>query len=97
MSISLTTAELSEESQELVSSTVQAVSSEDFASLDMRSILGEALFSLSSSMGIDVSQEVAQSGAVKKEIQVKVSFYLYVYFPFVQKIKHLNSFSLTSF
>mmetsp|Transcript_24128 Transcript_24128/g.33156 ORF Transcript_24128/g.33156 Transcript_24128/m.33156 type:complete len:425 (+) Transcript_24128:234-1508(+) len=62
-------AELSEESQELVSSTVQAVSSEDFASLDMRSILGEALFSLSSSMGIDVSQEVAQSGTVKKEMQ----------------------------
>eukprot|EP01036_Dinobryon_divergens_P030514 gene30514-39768_t len=58
-----------EESSELVTNTVSAVTTENFASLDMKGILGEALYKLSTSMGINVTDDLTQSEESKKDIQ----------------------------
>lgn len=54
---------------DLVTNTVTAVTTEDFASLDMKGILGEALYTLTASLGIDVKDELLQSDDSKRELQ----------------------------
>lgn len=58
----------------LASSTVQAVATDSISNLDMKSILGDVLYTLTSTMGIDMNAELSQSGDAKKDLQVLPRF-----------------------
>jgi hypothetical protein len=56
--------------EDIVKSTVDAATQGDLRSLDMKSLLGEALSSLTEQLGIDVSSELTGSDTAKADIQV---------------------------
>jgi hypothetical protein len=58
-------------SSEVVRSAVDAASQGDVASLDVKSLLGEALSTLTEQLGIDLTAEIAGSDKTQADIQVK--------------------------
>ena len=55
--------------EETVKQTLEAVSSGDFAALDVKSLLGETLGTLAEQMGIDVRSELVGSGKAQQDLQ----------------------------
>ena len=55
--------------EETVKQTLEAVSSGDFAALDVKSLLGETLGTLAEQMGIDVRSELVGNGKAQQDLQ----------------------------